>query len=84
MKFGLGDKVKIVNYGHLMWSNDIRFGFVGEKDISTELVGQIGMVEKAHLTQKKPSYFLKGIKGKLAWYDEEQLEMVSQNQNNIE
>lgn len=93
-KFGTGDKVKIVNYGAPVWFNkrdkmsknlwptikeDKNFVM---KDMSPEVVGQEGIVKLCALTQEnKPQYSLDGIKGKSAWYEEEQLELISKNPN---
>lgn len=93
-KFGIGDKVKIVNYGAPVWFNkrdrmsknawptikeDKHFVM---KDMYPEVVGQEGIVKLCALTQKdEPQYSLDGIKGKSAWYTEEQLELITKNTN---
>lgn len=82
-KYKVGDKVKIVNYGHLMWSHKkMSFPVVSEDggivwmDMSAELVGQEGVVNKITITQGNPEYGIDGIKGKCAWYNENQLEKL--------
>ena len=90
--FGIGDKVKIVNYGSLLWeSKDVKPSFkvlsVDEDgtywcDMNPELVGKEGLVCKVSMTQGFPSYALDGI-SKYAWYNEEQLELVKKNPNNL-
>lgn len=88
-KFKTGDKVRIIQYGHRIWfSHDMpKPGFkypilgVSEhfevRDMSPELVGQEGIVEKSEVTQGRIQYILQGIKGKSAWYDEKQLELIN-------
>jgi len=81
MKFGIGDKVKIINYGHQIWERIEGTDKVNIIDIHPDLVGQIGMISKAEITQGIPEYAIEGL-AKHAWYDEGQLEMVSRNPNN--
>jgi len=93
-KFAIGDKVRIVNYGHLIWQNKnfnnepmMAFPLYTEDencwwlDMSPDLVGQIGIIQQATVTQGHSQYAIDGIKGKHAWYDDEQLEMISENPN---
>lgn len=89
-KYKIGDKVTIVNYGHLMWINTKLMqtdyyekmtalkedGYFKWYDMQPELVGKKGVVNKVTNTQNKPKYGLSGIAGKSAWYDEEQLELI--------
>jgi len=123
-KFKIGDKVKVVKYGHLMFKskknyqeesdfyakyrvkleNDILRMLFGKDvpqesvegvkgksepdniyletedmwwiDTSPELVGQEGVVCKVALTQGRFQYAVDEIKGKHAWYDENQLELI--------
>ncbi len=93
-KYGIGDKVRIVNYGSLFWENKntsdpkLSFPIVHEdenmiwKDMLPELVGQQGIVSKVTETQGIYNYTIEGIKGKYAWYQEGQMEMVNKNPNN--
>jgi len=89
-KFNIGDRVRVIKYGHRIWEReDENLNVVKVIDLAPELVGQIGMVEGSYadLSEKnnwgsprnhnsEKSYTLSGIKGKTAWYDESQLELV--------
>lgn len=87
-KFQKGDSVRIVKYGSLlMESKTIDFkrpqsNVVHENkkyrwvDVNPELLGQKGIVSEVSTSQGKTSYAIEGIKGKYAWYDEQQLEAV--------
>lgn len=94
--YGIGDKVKIINYGHLIWEDkDIPEiqkinkptyyddDFVRFIDIQPELINQKGLIDKVEITQNIPRYSISGIYGKSAWYMEDQLKMIKQNPNNI-
>jgi len=74
MKFNLGDKVKVVNYGHQVFttSNGVR----SEYDALPGIVGKEGMVTKVSTVQNKPSYSVSGIPEKGSWFNEDQLELV--------
>lgn len=66
-KFQVGDQVKVVNYGSLVWPyNEPPY------DIHPELVGEVGIIA----TVDGNSYAIDGIPGKHAWYDDGQLELV--------
>lgn len=92
-KFAIGDKVRIVEYGHLIWENKnfdqpkLSFPVYVEDDamrwldMSPHLVGQEGIIQKVTITQGQPQYAIDGIPQKHAWYDEQQLEMISENPN---
>lgn len=80
--FDIGDKVKVVKYGCLMWDGTSGVGKVKIFDTHPELIGKVGIVSKVQLCQDKYSYALLKIEGKYAWYDEQQLEMVNRNPNN--
>jgi hypothetical protein len=45
-------------------------------DMAPELVGQVGMITNAHKTQGIDRYSIQGIPGKVAWYDNGQLELA--------
>ena len=82
-KYKKGDKVRVTKYGHPFWSRDKMPLKLIEKsndvywyDLSPEIVGQEGIIEKAHLTQGVPQYSIKGP-DKYAWYNEEQIELLS-------
>lgn len=94
-KYGIGDKVKVVNYGSLIWESKncpdqekLSFPLIYEDekfrylDMSSKLVGQSGLIDSVNITQGKPQYSISGIEGKHAWYDEGQLELISKNPNN--
>jgi hypothetical protein len=87
-KFTIGDKVKVVKYGHPIWFNkqfkqEIEFPILFEDDnsiwcdINSEIVGKIGIVDGVSNNR----YSLFGIPEMAAWYNEEQLEMVNANPN---
>jgi hypothetical protein len=91
-KFKIGDKVKVVNYGHLMWVNKkiggkFNLPIVKETetyvcyDTNKGIVGNSGIVKDVKETQGFFNYSLSGIKGKSAWYTEDQIEIVSKNVN---
>ena len=85
-KFEIGDKVKVVNYGHRMWSykgteTKVNWPIISEdeniiwNDMQSEIVGKYGVVDKVTETQGITKYSLDGIPQKSAWYNEEQLEL---------
>lgn len=82
-KFKIGDNVRIVNYGHPIWSwGEMKCFKLIEKskngmfwyDICPELVGKKAVVDGLSETQGKHSYFLAGV-NKHAWYSDNQLEL---------
>ena len=91
-KFSIGDKVKIVNYGHLLWSkknNEYQTGMplfredgdVNWHDASSHLIGKVGVISEVTETQGKHQYAIEGVPEKTAWYSNEQLELVQSNTN---
>jgi hypothetical protein len=85
-KFEIGDKVKVVNYGHLMWSNKksgmkMKLPIISEDgnivwhDFLSKIVGKVGVVVEVIETQGIVNYSLNGIPQKTSWYNEEQLEL---------
>ncbi len=80
MKFVIGDKVRIINYGHHIWERGEWDGKIKMIDLSPDLVGKEGIVSKATLTQGIPQYAVDGLR-KHAWYNEDQLLMIQQNPN---
>ena len=85
MKFKVGDKVKIINYGSLLWAHKTfplsfkeirREGDTIIYDILPSIVGEKGIVVDAHKTQGNPTYAVHGVPKKYAWYDENQLELT--------
>lgn len=79
-KFGIGDKVKVVNYGSQLISYRDGSWFV--QDMLPEIVGKEGIIDHVSETQKDYiQYSIDGIPRKHAWYVEQQLEMVNKNPN---
>lgn len=86
-KFNIGDKVKIVKYGHIMTGRvdnphmhrfpivDIE-GTLMDVDVEPSLIGQTGVVVERTKTQGVNQYALHGP-NKYAWYDEEQIERLA-------
>jgi hypothetical protein len=94
-KFNIGDKVKVIKYGHPAWSNvpNVLYPIIFEEDdgwkridMMPELVGEVGIVSivESHLQNNNYEYALKGISRKHAWYNEEQLELINANPNTLE
>ena len=87
--YGIGDKVRIVNYGHLVWvskneSKPNKSIIMSDADrwwvdMAPELVGQTGLVQKVIETQNVISYSVYKVG---SWFSEGQLELVSRNNNN--
>ena len=84
-KFNVGDKVRVVKYGHAIWVHKDSNMFLNcpvitknprMVDIIPDVVGKTGVVCQSKITQDIPSYAIDGIIGKTAWYDEEQLELI--------
>ena len=86
-KFKIGDKVEIINYGSIIWEsinspNPTSFPVLHKndttitKDMSPELLGRQGFIEDAKVTQGHDKYAIKGIPGKYAWFDNQQLKLV--------
>ena len=84
-----GDKVKIIKYGSPLFGSKNEsylkslpvikeYENCTSYDLSPELVGQCGTITKATVTQGIPQYSISGVSGKTAWYDEEQLELVTE------
>ena len=90
-KYKTGDKVRIVNYGHLIWihENEImnydksigvflgKNGFMHWYDIRPEKIGRIYVV--ANENDMGGSYQLNNLDGSygFAWADEKQLELIN-------
>lgn len=83
MPFKIGDKVRVVNYGHLVtmkeqYAKSMSFPIYKKEgknwmmDMCPEAVGKKGTVES--LLDGK--YAINGIKEKHAWYDDGQLELI--------
>lgn len=78
-KFGIGDKVKIVKYGSLYHAHKDGKLVVG--DWAPQIVGKTGIVSEVDTEVGKPMYAIHGIEEKIAWYNEDQMEMVKRNPN---
>mgnify|MGYP001003825553 FL=1 len=83
--FKMGDKVRVINYGALLWDRNGKLPFKKMKlstdevylyDIMPELVGKEGIVDKVSVTQGIVGYALNNIPEKYAWYHEDQLTLV--------
>jgi hypothetical protein len=92
-KFKIGDAVKVVKYGHLIWEpkdweKSDNYPIVSEGDIwrcidiSPSEVGKLGIVNQVSMVQNIPTYSLSKPTGKLAWFDEGQLELIKKEENN--
>lgn len=91
-KYKIGDKVKIVKYGSLIWINRTAIIemeiYKDKEDLSKEhptiktidehpeLIEQEGIIDSFQFVQNKYQYSLKGP-WKHAWYDENQLELIN-------
>lgn len=80
-KFKVGDIVRVVNYGHLIWDINASNDGIIDVDINPEIVGRRGIIVKAYTTQGNDRYaieldLINGSRGKYAWYDNEQLELI--------
>lgn len=74
--FGIGDKVKIINYGHYFYDP-----MLGNCDMIPEIVGCEGLIKEVSNSQGDYMYSLHGVPKKQSWFMENQLEMVSKNIN---
>lgn len=74
MSMKIGDKVRVVNYGHIIH----RFNGEGwtPVDILPSIVGKTGTIREVDIVQGERHYALKGIPQKEAWYYEDQLEKI--------
>ncbi len=83
-KFKVGDKVEIVNYGHLIWENKkmplqrSKLPIYSEDedtawvDISPSLIGKKGVITECKKTQGIDNYSISEIG---AWYCNDQLKL---------
>lgn len=81
MGYKVGDRVRIINYGHWLYSPYplTRFPLIGEKlyDIAPELVGLEGTINKADKTQNQWQYGITFDNGKnISWFTDDQLELI--------
>lgn len=86
----IGDKVKVINYGHLIWYNTenimwkqmenkpkiySQIGNIAYQDINPYIVGKEGVISE--ISSHIPRmYSVDGIEEKAAWYNEDQLEKL--------
>lgn len=89
--YEIGDEVKIIKYGAIVWlfknipQPKLSLPIVAEDetmvwlDMIPDIVGKTGLVSHVKTTQGVPRYIIDGIKGKSAWYDESQMELVNKN-----
>ncbi len=91
-KFNVGDKVRIVNYGHLIWENKkaeeykekTSFKIYSEDeslrylDIHSEMVGKEGIISNVHNNQYSLHFDQNNQERglKTSWYHENQLELI--------
>jgi hypothetical protein len=76
-KFKVGDKVKVVKYGHIIHHYKSETGNWAAEDISPDIVGKEGVVREVSNSQPGwVTYALDGIPEKTAWYNQNQLELV--------
>ena len=89
--FNTGDKVEIVNYGHLCFekTDDKRpmpGPIIWEKDgmravdTSSEMVGWVAIIIKGN---DKKGYSIKTNQGEMAWFDKKQLKTINKNPNTL-
>lgn len=88
--YNIGDRVRVVNYGHPFWipHSFIEKGWgsdahkIGETethvivDTNPDVLGKEGLVQVVTTTQGRTTYSIAGIG---AWYNEDQLELVEKN-----
>lgn len=101
VKFKIGDKVRVINYGHKMWMHkDVINHPQWHKDtpilkeeenilwcdVEPSLVGKIGEIREVVQVKRISAdgneesvgqYSINGIPQKVAWYQEDQLELVT-------
>jgi hypothetical protein len=70
-KLEVGDSVEIVEYGNVISKNDE--AEVITEDSMPELVGQKGIIDQRNKFNK---YAVKGIVGKYAWFNKDQLKKI--------
>lgn len=83
----VGDVVKIINYGHIIWEHKespykLPFPVIHEsemtytKDSNAGIVGKTGTIREVTTSQGRPQYAIDGIPEKSAWYNQDQLELI--------
>ncbi len=82
LKFKTGDRVKIVKYGCRIWRSAEDPKIVEVCDMCSEVVGMTATIREVTLTQNMPKYSIVSEPGgpnKVAWYNEDQLELIEVN-----
>lgn len=88
----VGDKVKIINYGSKIWSNEKLLddtNFLGKAkigktivnlyDMTPEIVGKESTISDVIVTQGITKYSLQSYGPyKVAWFNEDQLELIKE------
>ncbi len=86
--FKKGDKVRIIKYGSLIWMNKkaenpkVSWPIVSEDenriwyDPMSQLIGKEGIIEERNDRTERLQYSIRGIPGKHAWYNGDQLELI--------
>ena len=82
-KYKVGDKVRIVNYGHKVWMYQkmvdgkiIELDEVEWYDMCPERVGMLATIRKVTVTQGIDKYGLTTELGNISWFHNNQLELV--------
>jgi len=88
MKYAIGDRVEIVNYGQSMWfkrdgrAEDSKYPVIKTSkrniwyDISPELIGKQGIIARTQTIQGISSYAICFKNSTSAWYSEDQMKMI--------
>lgn len=90
MNFKSGDKVRIINYGHIMFMrkddeykpDNILFEneYIYRIDMMPQIVGKEGIIKGSYFdlygNGRKDEYCIEGIPGKTSWYNQAQLEPI--------
>ncbi len=88
----IGDTVEVVKYGHLTWSTVSLYEGINIYsadngvywyDLATYLIGKQGVVSEVSEASGVKMYSVNGIPGKKAWYDSNQLKLISILDNKI-
>lgn len=86
--YNIGDRVRIVRYGQLMFAPNnkfysrLKFPIIAKDDETivfdwrSDLIGGDGIIANISTTQDIPTYSIQGIG---AWFNEDQLELVINN-----
>lgn len=82
----VGQKVRVVKYGHLVWesksgtTSDYTTYWENEKsrwiDVKSELVGRIGEISETVCLGGQNKYRIEALDSGKQWYNEDQLELI--------